>query len=262
MNTRRATLQRLAILAVPAPLLLAGCETVPERPAGPDLAAMMKDADARLAAKDFDGAIKAYQAVLAVDPKAWRAHLGIARAQIGKGAWTEAIASARRAHELNAAGEGVVAVLGDAFFGGGVAALKGNRLTDAIGLFADYIRLQPSNGRAYLNVARAFLGERRFAEALDSLVKGLGVASGGERGEILSTLRDAARQAISGSSWRDAIAILREYLRHDRSSLDAWLDLARSYWRGGERLNALDAFRRVLELDPRHEEALRFLRGG
>ena len=37
---------------------------------------------------------------------------------------------------------------------------------------------------------------------------------------------------------------------------------AKSYWQSGERLNAFDAFRRVLQLNPRQEEALRFLRGG
>ena len=37
---------------------------------------------------------------------------------------------------------------------------------------------------------------------------------------------------------------------------------AKSYWQSGERRNALDACRRVLQLYPRPEEAPRFLRGG
>ena len=37
---------------------------------------------------------------------------------------------------------------------------------------------------------------------------------------------------------------------------------AKSYWQSGERLNALDALRRVLQLNARQEEAPRFLRGG
>lgn len=52
-----------------------------------------------------------------------------------------------------------------------------------------------------------------------------------------------------------------EYVRHDPSNLSAFLNLGKAYWQAGERLESLNVFRRVLELNPGNSEALQFLRG-
>jgi cytochrome c-type biogenesis protein CcmH/NrfG len=57
------------------------------------------------------------------------------------------------------------------------------------------------------------------------------------------------------------IAALKEYVQRDPTQASAYLDLGKAYWQSGQRGEALSAFRRVLELQPQHEEALRFLLG-
>lgn len=335
MTAHAATLRRLsAATCMLIALLIGGCAGVEPQGAQDDVATLMKQGEELYATKNYDEAIRRFKEVVAKDPKRWQAYLWLARAYIAKGLWGDAIASARTAYQLSASGQEVVAVLAEALFGGGADALRANRFKDAISYFTDYIKLQPGNARAYLNVARAFLGEKRLADALSSVIKGLSVASagtersellralldgglqsltqgdfrsaigffgeylkidpanvrayidlarsyvgtgdyalalsafrrglaqGGQRPELLRALADTGRQALTTGRAKEAIGFLREYVNHDRGNLNAYLDLAKSYWQSGERINALNAFRRVLELDPRHDEALRFLRGG
>ena len=66
-------------------------------------------------------------------------------------------------------------------------------------------------------------------------------------------------QAFSRNDFRGAIDSLREYLKFDSKNLSAYLNLAKAYWESGDRGAAVDAFRKVLEIDPRQTEALRFL---
>ena len=323
--------RKLVLLGLALALLLAGCA---EMAIQDDVGGVMREGQELYRVKKFDEAIQKFQALIAQDGRHWQAYLWLARCYIAKGAWSDAVAAARRAYEIAPSGQDVISVFAEALFGGGSEALRVGKFQDAIALFTDYIKLQPGNARAYLNVGRALLGEKRFADALDALLKGIVVAlSGNDRADILKALIDggaqalgqgefrtaitflteylkidpanmrayvdiakayigtgdyaqalqayvrglaqasekqdllqellnAGRQSLGSGRTREAIAFLREYVRYDRTNFNAYLELARSYWRAGERLNALDAFRRVLELNPRHEEALRFLRGG
>jgi len=72
---------------------------------------------------------------------------------------------------------------------------------------------------------------------------------------------DSGNKALSQGDARAAIGFLLEYMRQDPSNLSAYLNLERAYWQAGERLEALNTFRRILELSPGHDEALQFLRG-
>jgi Tfp pilus assembly protein PilF len=90
-------------------------------------------------------------------------------------------------------------------------------------------------------------------------MQGLANGGGADRSELIRGLLDGGLQAFSRNDFRAAIDSLREYLKFDSKNLSAYLNLAKAYWESGERGNALDAFRKVLELNPRNEEALKFL---
>ena len=317
-------------------LLLTGCvATSQNETIGNQIAALMREGQEHYAARRYDEAIAKFATLTARDANNWQGFVWLARAYIAKPSWTEAIAAARRAHTLSPGGQGVVPVLAEALFGGGSAALTAGSFKAAIGHFTDYIALEPGNARAYLNVGRALLGDKRFADALSALLKGLSQAtgperteflkglieggvkalgegefgsaiaflrealkldpaniraiidlvksfigngdfagalsaiqealkrvSGSERGELLRSLFDNGRQALATGRAREAASFLREYVRHDSANLNAYLDLARSYWQSGERSEALDAVRRALQINPRSQEALRLLLGG
>jgi tetratricopeptide (TPR) repeat protein len=326
--------RRLIGACLAGPLVFAGCAELPGIPAQ-SVESLMQEGQRLLQAGRHDEALAVFQKVAAIDPLYWQAYLGMARCWIAKLSWPNAVASARKAYELAPKGQDVVTVFADALLGGGREALTAGRYKDAIGLLFDYIKIQPTNGRAYLELGKALIAEKRFADALQTLMKGLGLASGADRsdflrelldggaqafsagqfrdaigffteyvkldparvrsyidlaksylqsgafGEALSTLMrglaqatgterqevlsgmlDAGRQALTSGKAREAVGFLREYIRNDRGNLQAYIDLGKAYWQSNERLNALDAFRRALELDPRNSEALNFLRGG
>jgi tetratricopeptide (TPR) repeat protein len=237
-------------------VLLAACQSLPVV----SVDSLMKEGQDLYAQKQYDDAIRKFSDALGKDAKHWPAHLWIARSQIAKGAWSPAVASARQAWQIAPSGAEVIPVFAQALFGAGEDFLKGGKFGEALGLFGEYIRLQPGNASAYLNVARAYLGERKFADALASMLDALRTSSDGStRQEALALLLEGSRQAFAQGDPRSVIGFLREYLKFDTANVRAWFDLGNAQWDSGERLQALDAFRRVLELNPRHEEALRFI---
>ena len=316
--------------------LLAGCAaSLQKEVVGNQIATLMREGQELYAAKRIDEAIVKFRDVTTRDGSHAQGFVWLARAYIARSSWTDAIAAARRAHELSPSDQAVTPVLAEALFGGGSAALAAGSFKAAIGHFTDYIAIEPGNARAYLNVGRALLGDKRFADALSAILKGvtqatgperteflkglieggvkalgegnfgsaiaflrealkldpaniralvdlvksfiangnyadalstireaLGRLSGGERSELLRSLVENGRQALAAGRAREAADFLREYVRHDSTNLDAYLDLARSYWRSGERGDALDAVKRALQINPRSQEAMRLLLGG
>jgi len=155
-----------------------------------------------------------------------------------------------------------VPVFAEALFGGGMAALREAKFSEAIGHLVEYIRLKPTDPQGYLNVGKAYLGTGAFGDALAAFVRGL--AQGGDptvRQELIRALWDGGLQALTRGDPRSAIGFLSEYVRHDPRNFSAYLNLGKAYWQAGDRFQALSAFRRVLELSPGHGEALQFLQG-
>lgn len=221
--------------------------------------ALMTEGQQLYAGKNYDGAIAKFGEVVAKDGKYWQAYVGIARSYIAKGNWADAIANGKKAYELSPKGQDVIPVLGQALYGGGADALKNGRLQESVSRFTEYLKLEPGNTSAWLNVGKAFLGQSQFREALNAFTQGLANGGGADRAELIRGLLDGGMQAFSRNDFRGAIDLLREYLKFDSKNLSAYLNLAKAYWESGDRGAAVDAFRKVLEIDPRQTEALRFL---
>ena len=257
-NFKRAWMALLLLFAV----VLGGCAGAGVT-AGPSLQeqieALMKEGQQLYAGRNYDGAVAKFGEVVAKDAKYWQAYVGIARSYIAKGSWAEAIGNAKKAFELAPKGQDVIAVLGQALYGGGADALKNGRLQESVRHFVEYLKLEPGNTSAWLNVGKAYLGQAQFREALNAFMQGLSSGGGADRAELIRGLLDGGLQAFSGKDFRTAIDSLGEYVKLDSTNLSAYVNLAKAYWESGERGNALSAFRKVLELNPRHEEALRFL---
>ena len=252
----RAWLALMLMFAV----VLGGCAAVTAGVSLQDqIEALMREGRQFYANKQYDESVAKFGEVVAKDARYWQAYVGMARSYISKGAWQDAIGNAKKAYELAPNGQDVIAVLGEALYGGGADALKNGRLAESVIRFVEYLKLEPGNASAWLNVGRAYLGQAQFREALNAFLQGLANGGGADRADLIRGLLDGGMQAYSRNDYRAAIDALREYLKFDAKNLSAYLNLAKAYWESGERGNALDAFRKVLDLDPRQTEALRFL---
>lgn len=254
LSMKQAWLTLLLMIA----MTLAGCAGLGLQN---EIDGLMKQGQQLYAEKKYDAAIDKFAEVVTKDPQYWQAYLWGARAFIAKGGWGGAIVNGKKAFELAPQGAEVVATFAEALFGAGSDALKNGRYAESIGHFFEFLKLEPGNARAWLNVGSAYLGQKQFREAFGALKQGLASSSGAERSELIRGLLDGGLQALSGGASGDAVNMLKEYIKHDAQNVSAYVNLAKAYWESGELGNAFDAYRNVLKLDPRQEDALRFLLG-
>lgn len=252
MNRRWRGFALLALVAV----LLSGCVTLSLQD---EIAGLMKEGQQLYSEKKYDAAIDKFLVVTTKDVKYWQAYLWAARTYIAKGGWKDAIGNGKKAFELAPKSPEVMPVFAEALFGGGADALKNGRFAESIGYFVDYLKLEPGSAKAWLNVGKAYLGQQQFREALGAFAQGLSQAGGTERTELLRELLNGGKTAFASGKYGEAIGLLKEYVKYDKSDVSAYVNLAKAYLENGDVGGALENFRQVLKLDPRQEEALRFL---
>lgn len=245
----------IAVLPLCATLTMAGCAAIPGMG---DSTTLLQEGEQLLKEKRYDEAIAKFKAAIAQDALNWRAWLGLARCYIAKLSWGDAIASGRRAFELSPQGPEVVQTFLQALFGGGLQALNGGNFPDSIRHFGEYLKLNGGNAGAWVNVGKAYLGNKQYGDALKSLVQALGV-SGVDRNEVVTTILSGGTQAFKERDYSSAVNMLREYVKQDPRNLQAYLTLAKSYWESGQRSGALEAFAQALKLNPTNAEALQYM---
>ena len=240
-------------------LVVAGCAGL----VADSIDALMKQGIELFLARKYDEAISKFLEVVRRDPKSWNGYLYLARSYLGKSAWSDAIASGRKALELAPGTTEVVTTLGEAFLGAGIDALERRQFSEAVGHLSEYVKLRPADAQGYVQLGRAFLGAGAWGDALRVLGQGLTHATDpSSRAELARGLLDGGTQALSAGNARAAAGLLQEYVRHDAGNVSAYLALGKAYWQDGSVGNALGAFRRVLELNPGNAEALQFLGRG
>ncbi len=223
---------------------------------------LMKQGIERLTQGKYDEAIQKFAEVIKRDPKAWNAYLYTARAYIGKHAWTDAIASGKKALELAPSSADVVPTLAEAFLGAGVDALGRRQFSEAASNLVEYVKLRPADAQGYLQLGRALLGSGSYTDALRAFGQGLtATPDPSTRDQLIRGFLDGGAQALSAGNAKAAIGLLQEYVRHDPGNVAAFVDLGKAYWQGGDLGNAFATFRRVLELNPNQADALQFLGG-
>jgi tetratricopeptide (TPR) repeat protein len=89
----------------------------------------------------------------------------------------DAIANGRKAFDLAPKDKDTLPVFAQALFGGGADALKNGRFAESVNLFVEYLKLEPGNSKAWLNVGKAYLGQKDFRQALGAFAQGLATAA-------------------------------------------------------------------------------------
>lgn len=226
-----------------------------------EIDSLMKEGQQLYAEQKYEQATDKFLIVIGKDPSYWQAYLWAARSFIARGSWKEAIANGRKAFELAPKDQDTLAVFAQALFGGGADALQNGRFAESVQLFVEYLKLEPGNTRAWLNVGKAYLGQKEFRQALSAFAQGLASGGGAERQELIRELLGGGLQAFSSGKYRESIDLLREFLKYDKKEVQAWIGLARAYWEAGDKGKAFDAVKDVLKLDPRQADALRHMLG-
>ena len=244
--------------ALAALALLAGCAgSTPQGPAE----SLLREGKEHFGARRFDDAISSLQEVVKRDPRSAAAYVYLARAYGAKRAWPEAIAAGRTAFELAPDSTEASTALTGALLRGGLDAMTRKQHPDAIGRLSEYVRLRPGHVPGYVALGNANLAAGAWADALAAYQQGLSrTTDGPERDEIIDALLDGGSRALDVQAPRPATAFLEAYVRIDQFNTYAYLLLGRAYREAGDAPRALEAFRRVLELNPRDVEALRAVR--
>lgn len=258
MLTRREVVVRLMSgAAACAALTLAGCAGVPI-PGLDDVDTMLRDGEQLYRERRYDEAIAKFKMVIARDPYNWRAWLWLCRTYIVRALWGDAIEAGRQAFKLSPQGPEVVSTFLQALFGGGLAALNNGNFKESISHFGEYLKLDSGNGGAWLNVGKAYLGNKQYGDALKSLLQALGMKDV-NRNDVVSSILSGGTQAFKEGNYTSAANMLREYVKQDPRNLQAYLTLAKSYWESGQRSGALQAFTEALRISPTNGEALQYM---
>lgn len=204
---------------------LAGCASLG---VGDSVESLMQQGKDAHAAGRYDEAVGKFEQVVRRDPRNWVAYLYLARSYVAKRVWGSAVVSARKAFELAPNEADVVPVLADSLVGAGSDALGRMQFGEAIGYLVEYVKLRPTDTRAQVGLARAYVQTGAYGDALRAFGQALSQDRDGRaRGEVVQGL----------------------------------VDLGRAAWQAGDRTTALGAFQQVLQLAPGNPDALRFLQG-
>lgn len=175
---------------------------------------------------------------------------------------------------------------------GGLRALSNEQMADAVRLFEEALTMEPSNPLVRLNLATAYRGVGKQAEAeqllrrlleenpadLDArlrygallfeeghleqaareleevLAKGQGGPPARQAAQFLSELYKSAQgKEVQARIVEERIAVRRTLVTQDPDNREAWLDLAVIYLNQRRNPEAIEAFENVIRLDPTHE---------
>ncbi|HEX3035244.1 MAG TPA: tetratricopeptide repeat protein [Thermodesulfobacteriota bacterium] len=176
----------------------------------------------------YEEAIPYFREATEIDPDYADAYLYLGRSYINLGRWSEAIPPLRTAYRLSPGKtrEEVGSILIDALLGGALLQFQRGNYENSISFLREVFELDPQSTRARSQLATVL------------------VAFGGE--------------LLSNGRIERAIDIYTEALTLSPRNADAYVGLARAFFRGGEFFKALQAARSALEIEPTNREA-RFL---
>jgi tetratricopeptide (TPR) repeat protein/uncharacterized membrane protein SirB2 len=120
----------------------------------------------------------------------------------------------------------------------------------ALALFKRVAELQPERFDGWLNQARAYLADGSLAKAEEMLRKASSVSRDQPRiaffwGQLLER----------SGRFKEAVEAYRATLQAYPQSRDTWQRLGRTYWLMGRVQDSIDAYLRVLDIDPEHAQS-------
>ena len=107
-------------------------------------------------------------------------------------------------------------------------------------------------------MGKAYLGNGQYGDALQSLLKALGM-TGVDRGDVVNSILSGGMQAFNQRDYASSINMLSEYVKQDPRNFQAYFTLAKSYWESGQRGGAAEALVQALKINPTSGDALQYM---
>lgn len=212
--------------------------------------AQMLIADGYRKQRNFDGALAAYQKVIASKPDTYSAYENMASIYRDQNKFAEAIDISRKALKVFPNDGRIYTSLSWYY------SLAG-RNDDAIQAALAGIRFLPNEYLAYTNLCRAYNDaskpEMAIRECNNALKRN---ANDGETFFYLGRAYDLAGKPDEATqAYRKAVAGLVEFTKNNSDSADGFYLLGNAYYADNQREKAVDAYEKALQLSPRFAKA-------
>lgn len=195
-------------------------------------------------ARNYDGAIKYYDAVLAVNPAHGDAMSGKASALEKMGLKKESLALLEQAIKVDPRNA-------NAWYNLGVVYASENRYLEALQVYEKAIELDPENPRSFLNRGAILRKLGRYEEALQSYDRAIKL----NPKSPLAYHNKGLALAFMGK-YQQSLNYFNAALQRDPRYTAAWINRGVSFANWGNFEKALRDFRKALEIDPNDRVAL------
>jgi serine/threonine protein kinase/tetratricopeptide (TPR) repeat protein len=193
--------------------------------------------------RDLDGAIRAFEQAIRLDPNDPMYRFNLGNAHLWKGNHQQAIAAFHEALRLKPD-------YADAYCNLGTALAHSGAHDDAIAVFQKAIDLNPKHGTAHVNLANEYLEKHDFDRALAAAREAIRLQPNAPSAHVNAGL------ALKGIGQIDqAIAAFREAIRRRPDFTAAHYALANALKDKGEWDEAIAEYRAVIRLKPDHAQA-------
>ena len=137
---------------------------------------------------------------------------------------------------------------------------KANKIDDAIVYYLETIKLDKTKVDAYINLSQAYRQKKNYNDAYNIIQKAKAIAPDNElvqkQFEIVSKESTANIYSIASNAFQsgDYNKAIFEYLRVDPPTADAYLGVAASYQALKNNKEAINYYKKAMELDPKNSD--------
>jgi tetratricopeptide (TPR) repeat protein len=185
---------------------------------------------AKFNAGKYEEAIPFFDKAIELDPEYVDAYLYLARSNLNLRRWSEAVSPLRTAYRLSPAETRKKAL---------------NLLMDAL-----------------MGAAGHEFAKGNFKGSIDYIKELLQFAPDSEKAktELLKSLMAFGKKSITDGNFEDAVSAFKEVLTLSPNDFDAYLGMARAFFKSGNYSKAIQALKKAIGIHPTSKEALSLMR--
>lgn len=195
-----------------------------------------------------------------------RTYLNLAKEQINAASYDDALASLQATIEnaneigLESVATEAASLIPNTYSRKGATLLQAKDYAGAVQAMAQAVALDPQNGQYQLIYGQALVGAGQVDEAITALGAAYELGQAAKAGKLLSSIYTSKGKTLSSNNrTAEAIEALLLAVNYNDAKADAWFSLARCYTKSGNNVEAINAYKKFLELQPNHPQAVEII---